>query len=190
MAFAAGCAARVPYVWVEDLPLEREDTAEYRIAPRDRISVRVWNQEAMSVSGARVRDDGMLSLPVLQDVRVAGLTPRELGAQLRTELVSLIVDPVVTVSIDEPALVGVSMLGEVARPGSYTMPRPAGLLHAIAAAGGLTTYADDDAIYVLRKLEPSSVAPMRIRFRYDDLTSGGTPAAGFELQSGDVILVE
>lgn len=186
----AGCASSIPYVWIDDLPHHQEDTLEYRIAPRDRIAVRVWNHEAMSVSGARVREDGKISLPFLQDVRVAGLTPRELSDQLRTQLINLIIEPVVTVSIEEPALISISMLGEVARPGSYTMPRPAGLLHAIAAAGGLTTYADDDGIYVLRRLEPTSVAPMRIRFRYRDLTSGGTPAAGFLLQSGDVILVD
>ncbi len=181
---------KVPYLWVDDLPVEVYSPGIYRIASRDVISVRVWNQEAMSLERARVRDDGKISLPFLHDVPVSGMTPNELSEKLQNELVSVIVDPVVTVTVDEPALVNVSVLGEVRTAGTYTMPRPAGLLHAIAAAGGLTQYASNDGIYILRRLEDDSQAPVRIRFHYRELTSGGTRAAGFLLKTGDVLVVE
>jgi len=187
----AGCATTsVPYLWVDEYVGPEADPGVYRIAARDVIGVRVWNHEAMSVERARVREDGRISLPFLKDVEVAGLTPNELSERLQQALVSLIVDPVVTVTLEEPALLNVSVLGEVATPGAFTMPRPAGVLHAIAAAGGLTEYADRDEIYVLRRLSPTSAAPTRIRFRYADLTSGGTNAAAFLLQTGDVVVVE
>lgn len=193
LALLHGCAGSAPYVWVDDLSLEAwepEADGVYRIAPRDVISVRVWNQDSMSVERARVRDDEQISLPFLHDVAVAGLTPTEVSERLQEALVSFIVTPVVTVTLVEPAPVQVSVLGEVGQPGSFTLARPAGLLHAIAAAGGLTEYADRDGIYVLRRLDPKSRFPVRIRFRYRDLTGGGTPAGAFLLQSGDVIVVE
>ncbi|AKU89845.1 polysaccharide biosynthesis/export family protein [Vulgatibacter incomptus] len=184
-----GCASTSPYKWVDDIPGGRDDPAVYRLGVRDVISVRVWNQESMSVERARVREDGRISLPFLKDVRVAGLTPNELGDRLQTELVSFIVDPVVTVTLDEPAALDVSVVGEVTTTGVYAIHNPAGVLHAIAAAGGLTQFADRDSIFVLRRLSPA-IPPTRIRFRYRDLTSGGTRAADFLLQSGDVVVVE
>lgn len=185
-----GCATGAPSRWVDELPADPGEPPEYRIGARDVLGVRVWAQEAMSVERARVREDGKISLPFLKDVEVAGLTPNELGEKLQKALVTVIVDPVVTVSLVEPALLSVSVLGEVTTQGSFTLPRPSGVLQAIAAAEGLTRYADRDGIYVLRKLAPSDLAPTRIRFRYRDLASGGNRASGFRLQSGDVVLVE
>ena len=188
--FFASCAtSHAPYRWVDDLPAA-DEPAIYRIAARDVISVRVYNQEAMSLERARVRDDGRISLPFLKDVAAAGLTPNELGEELQHALVSVIVDPVVTVTLEEPASLTVPVLGEVATPGTFSLQRSSGVLHALAAAGGLTQYAGYENIYVLRRLDPKSRAPTRIRFRYLDLTSGGTAAAGFLLQSGDVVVVE
>ncbi len=188
--FAQGCATTQPFRWVDELEAEPERSADYRIAPRDVISVRVWNQEAMSLERARVREDGRISLPFLKDVSVAELTPNELSERLQRELISLIVDPVVTVTLEEPAQMNISVIGEVTTAGVFTMSRPAGVLHAIAAAGGLNRYANPEGIYVLRRLEPWSPAPTRIRFRMRDLTGGATRAAGFFLQSGDIVVVE
>jgi polysaccharide export outer membrane protein len=190
LIFHAGCVSGAPYRWVDDLPDIGVPSTEYRIAPRDVIGVRVWNQEAMSLERARVRDDGRISLPFIKDVAVAGLTPNEAAEHLQRELQAVIVSPIVTVTLEEPALLNVSVLGEVANPGAYTVPQPAGVLHALAAAGGLTAYAGLNDIFVLRRLDRASPTPTRIRFRYRDLTSGDKVAAAFLLQSGDVVLVE
>jgi polysaccharide export outer membrane protein len=187
---ATACTTTAPFRWVDDLSASDDDPGVYRIAARDVISVRVWNQAPMSVERARVREDGRISLPFLKDVAVAGMTPNEVSEKLQRELVSFIVDPLVTVTLEQPATLNVSVLGEVAGPGAFNVERPAGVLHAIATAGGLTEYADRDGIYVLRRLDPSRSAPTRIRFRYGDLTSGGTRAASFLLQSGDIVVVE
>lgn len=184
----SSCATRAPFVWVDQVPV-KEDRAAYRIASRDVISVRVWNQDAMSLERARVREDGRISLPFLKDVHVAGMTPNEVGENLQRALVSFIVDPIVTVTLVEPAPLNVSVLGEVATAGAYTLERPAGVLQAIAVAGGLTRYAGDEEIFILRRLTPL-LPPTRIRFRYRDLTNGGNPAADFLLQNGDVVVVE
>lgn len=185
-----GCAtSNRPYRWVDEAPPGANDLQVYRISPRDVISVRVWNQESMSLERARVREDGKISLPFLQDVRVAGFTPEELSDSLKRSLEPFIVDPIVTVTLEEPAPLGVSVVGEVTNAGTFTLEHPAGVLHALAAAGGINQYADREGIYVLRRVS-LGIPPMRIRFRYKDLVAGGNRASNFLLQSGDIVVVE
>lgn len=187
-AAALACGARGAYVPVEEYPVPAADS-EYRIAPGDVLSVRVWNQESMSDSHARVRDDGKISVPFLQDVDVAGTTPGELSQRLQTKLKTYVVNPVVTITVVEVRPLRVSVVGEVTRPGQYELERNAGVLSAVAAAGGLTDYAHRDAIFVLRG-GPEAKGPTRIRFRYASLAGGERPAASFRLRAGDVVVVE
>jgi polysaccharide export outer membrane protein len=156
------------------------------IQPGDLISVRVYNQEGMSAKG-RVREDGKFSLPLLNDVEAGGLTPNALAQQLQTRLKEYVHLPVVTVSIEEVRPIQISVLGEVMKPGQYSIdPNTSGLLQAIAIASGLTDFAHRDQIFVLRQ-SPSIV---RIRFRYDSLVKGEPHAAQFRLQGGDVLVVQ
>ncbi len=97
----------------------------------------------------------------------------------------------VTVLVQERLPLRVSVLGEVARPGAYDLTVGAGVLQALAAAGGLGTFAHDSGIYVLRPgYWADAAAPARIRFRYSDLRQGRAPASAFRLRSGDVVVVE
>jgi polysaccharide biosynthesis/export protein len=182
------CRAHGEFVLVEEYPLPAQE-AEYRIAPGDVLAVRVWNQESMSNPQARVRDDGKISVPFLQDVEVSGLTPSELSVRLQTRLKSYVVNPVVTVTVELTRPLRISVLGEVAHPGQFELERGAGVLNALAAAGGLTDYARRDSIFVLRST-PDAKAPTRIRFRYSSLTSAERTAASFRLAPGDVVVVE
>ena len=185
LALLGGCKHAGPYTWVDEVPAEPE-VAEYQIMRGDTLSVRVFGQEAMS-SRSRVREDGKISLPFLQDVEVVGYTPPVLAAQLQTRLKDFFANPVVTVALEEPRPFTVSVMGEVARPGMVQLERAnPGLLPALASAGGLTPFADKDAIFVLRAGTP----PRRIRFKYESLTTTEGRAATFRLQSGDVVVVE
>jgi len=188
IAAALACASHGSYVPVEEYPVPAPDS-EYRIAPGDVLAVRVWNQESMSSAHARVRDDGKISVPFLQDVDVAGTTPGELSQRLQTKLKTFVVNPVVTISVEEVRPLRISVLGEVAHPGQYELERNAGVLAALAAAGGLTDYAHRDAIFVLRS-GPDAKGPTRIRFRYASLTGGERPAATFRVRPGDMVVVE
>ncbi len=187
----AACGTEGRYVRVEDLPKTKQVLGEYRIAPGDVLGVRVWNQPTMSLERTRVRDDGKISVPFLQDVEAAGKTPAELAERLQVHLKTYVVSPVVTVTVEELRPFRVSVTGEVARPGVYELERGAGVLSALAAAGSFTEFAHRDRIFVLRRgLKPGDPTPTRIRFRYDALTQGERAAAGFQLQSGDVVVVE
>lgn len=162
------------------------------IGPGDVIGVRVWNQEANSIDRTRVREDGKISLPFLNDVEVAGAAPAELARRLEVKLKTFIVNPVVTVVIHERRPLRVSILGQVARPGTYDLDVNAGVLQALAAAGGLTPFAEKDGVFVLRSgyWADTDTAPARIRFRTVDLQTGRAPAALFRMRPGDVVVVE
>jgi polysaccharide export outer membrane protein len=192
-ATSAGCSRARDYIWVNEVPktLSTPDTT-FRIEPGDVIGVRVYNQEASSVERARVRADGKVSLPFLNDVTVANWEPVELARMLESKLKAFIVAPVVTVVVHERRPLRVSVLGKVARPGVYDLDQGAGVINAIAAAGGLTPFADEDQVYVLRSgyWADGDPAQARIRFRYRDLRSGKLPAAGFLLRVGDIVVIE
>jgi len=180
-----GCSNLGPYVWADSLPeTSSRAPAEYQLAPGDAIFVRVFNQENLS-GRVRIRPDGRVTLPFVNDVPAAGHTTQDLAKNIQTRMREFINQPVVTVSLDEPAPVQVSVLGEVARPGVYAQERGQGLLRALAAAGGLTEFAHRDRIFLVR------TAPAgRIRFSLDQLATPGTRSALFRLQPDDVIVVQ
>jgi polysaccharide export outer membrane protein len=190
---AAGCRTTGEFVWVETVP-KSMFTADptYRIAAGDVIGVRVFGQEANSVDRARVREDGKISLPFLNDVEVAGMEPAVLARRLEVKLKQFITAPVVTVVVHERRPLRVSVVGKVTRPGVYDLDAGAGVIHAVAAAGGLTTFADENGVYVLRTgyWADGDPTPARVRFRYRDLQSGKAPASTFLLRVGDVVVVE
>jgi len=187
----AACARTAPYIRVEDLAID-EPTIDpaYRIAVGDVLGVRVWNQAAMSVEKVRVREDGKITLPFLQDVDAAGTTPADLSTRLQGLLKTYVVSPIVTITVVELRPLRVSVFGEVAKPGVYELDRGSGVLTALAAAGGLTAYAHREEIYVLGFARPGEPAPLRIRFRYAALAQGARPAAVFRLRNGDSVVVE
>jgi polysaccharide biosynthesis/export protein len=188
-AFAVlACRAHGTYVLVEEYPIPPPEP-EYRIGPADVLAVRVWNQDSMSNAHARVRDDGMISLPFLQDVEVAGTTPNELSQRLQTKLKTYMVNPVVTITVEEIHPLRVSVLGKVNRPGQFDLDRGAGVLSALAAAGGLTDFASLDGIFVLRN-EGTGKGTVRIRFRYAALVGAERAASSFRLKPADTVVAE
>jgi polysaccharide export outer membrane protein len=189
LAGLAGCKTTGEYVSVDSIPPSPPPTSqEYVLQAGDIISVRVWNQDSISTR-ARIRPDGRISVPFLNDVEAGGATPTALARRIQERLKDFIVNPVVTVSLDEPRQVLVAVLGEVARPGNYALEGSAGVLQALAIAGGMTPFADRDGIMVIRQKADGSGA-QRIGFTYSNLTKLQGRAAAFRLQAGDVVVVE
>src|SRR5262245_25842045 len=174
------------FIWVDDFADTQPD-GEYVIRQGDLVNVRVFGQDNMSAR-SRVRADGRISLPFLNDVNAAGFTPVVLSAQLQTRLKDFINNPVVTISLEEVRPVPFSVLGEVPRPGIYTLDPNAGVLQAIAAAGGFTNFAAKE-LFVLRSA-PDATKPQRIRFDYEAAAQAKGKGAGFRLRPGDVLIVE
>jgi len=186
LALATACGPTGRYIWSDQYQSATQPTdKEYVVAVGDLISVRVYNQDAMSAK-VRVRTDGRISLPFLGDVAAAGYSPTELSGRLQVLFKAYVLNPVVTVSLEESRPLEVYLVGEVVRPGRYKIDPQGSMLQALAAAGGLTPFAREDRIFVIRR-EPD---PVRIRFRLESLTRSLGAAATFRLRSGDTVVAE
>ena len=185
VALCCGCGPSGQYVWVQDVAAQAQP-GDYLIRNGDVLLVRVVNQDSL-LTRARVRSDGRIALPLLGDVDVRGKKPAALRAELEARLKEFIVAPSVTVNVDEPAPMPISVMGEVGHAGNFALEPGATIATALAAAGGLSDYASRDRIFLLRKQPPKP--PLRIRFSYDSISQGEAPA-GFALREGDVIVVE
>lgn len=174
------------FVWVDSIEDPGQSPSrDYTIGVGDLLNIQVWDQDKMSAK-ARVRSDGRISLPFLNDIDVVGKVPTKLATEIEGGLKAVVINPRVTVVVEESKPLSISMLGEVAKPGLQTLDVGAGVAQALAAAGGLTQFAHKDRIFVIR----SGPKPTRIRFTYEALTRAVGKAPLFRLRSGDVVVVE
>jgi polysaccharide export outer membrane protein len=182
------CACYTPHgVFIEVATFAERGGDEYLIAAGDLLQVSVFGQESMSAR-VRVRPDGRVSLPLVNEVTALGKSPRQLGIELELKLKDFVNKPSVRVSLEESRALTVSVMGEVLKPGTVTLEPNAGVLQALAAGGGFSDFAHRDGIFVLR---PSGVAtPTRVRFTWTALTRGEGHATTFRLTPGDVVVVE
>lgn len=179
------CSATGPYVWADSLPATASAGTEgVVIQDGDVVKVRVFNQEPLSTE-EKVRPDGKIAIPVVGEIMARGKKPSQLQVEIQDKLKSVVVAPSVTVSLAAGAELKVSVVGEVKNSGVFALEHGATVLHALAAAGGLSDYADADKVFVVRR-----TLPQRVRFRYQDLRSADPKSISFLLQAGDVIVVE
>ena len=184
IAALAGCSATGPYVNVKDVPSPGPDKDGVVIQDGDTVNIRVFNQEPLSTH-EKVRPDGKISIPVVGEVMARNKRPAQLAAELQDRLKSVVVAPSVTVTMDAGAELKVSVVGEVKQAGVFPLDHGANVLHGLAAAGGLSEYADASKIFLVRKS-----LPQRVRFTYQDLRSAEPKSIAFQLQAGDIIVVE
>jgi polysaccharide export outer membrane protein len=157
----------------------------YVIGPQDVIDISVWKEPELSRS-VPVRPDGKISLPLVNDVQAAGLTPAQLGAQITTSLTKYVTNPQVTVIVSQINSQRIYILGEVARAGSYTLLPEMTVLQALSDAGGFTAFANSKKIYVLRQ---DNGKQQKVPFNYKDVVSGKDPGQNITLKPGDTIIV-
>ena len=158
---------------------------EYRIGAEDTLQISVWRNEAMSKT-IPVRPDGMISLPLLNDVKAAGLTPSELRQVLATKLAEYMPTPEVSVILTDVRSFKVSVLGEVRRPARYELKSWTTILDVLALAGGFTEFAARGRIVVLR---PNGKTIKSIQFNYNKVVTAGGEQENFYLRPGDIVLV-
>jgi polysaccharide export outer membrane protein len=157
----------------------------YVIGPQDVVDISVWKEPELSRS-VPVRPDGKISLPLVNDVQAAGLTPAQLGAQITTSLTKYVTNPQVTVIVSQINSQRIYILGEVARAGSYTLLPEMTVLQALSDAGGFTAFANSKKIYVLRQ---DNGKQQKVPFNYKDVVSGKDPGQNITLKPGDTIIV-
>jgi polysaccharide biosynthesis/export protein len=152
----------------------------------DVLAINVWKEPDISRS-IPVRSDGKISLPLVGEVQAAGTTPMKLEQEIAGKLKSYISDPEVTVIVQQVNSQKFNILGQVVRPGSYSLTNSATVLDAIATAGGFRDFAKKKSIYVLRRIEDGSQT--RIMFNYNDVVKGKNPDQNIRLQPRDTVVV-
>jgi polysaccharide export outer membrane protein len=170
-----------------DVPAPRPaiDSPNYLIGPDDELNVSIWREPDISRS-VPVRPDGKISLPLVNDVQAVGLTPMQLGAEITTRLKKFIADPQVTIIVTRINSQRIFILGEVPRAGAYPMLPNMTVLEALSSAGGVTSFAKQTKIHVLRTEEGKQVS---FPFNYKEALHGQHPEQNIVLKPGDTIVV-
>ena len=162
-------------------------TGAYRIEAGDRAPGFASSTRTRSPRTRACARTARITVPLVGDVPAAGLTPAELSRSLEERLRPFIVAVSVSVLVEEGQPTRVSVVGEVTHAGSYVTSTDAGVLEAIALAGGPTEFACRSCIFVLRRVGDQTV---RMRFTYERLVHGEMPDARFTLRPGDSVVVE
>jgi len=158
---------------------------DYKIGPQDKLIISVWKEPDVSRE-VPVRPDGKISLPLLNDVTAAGLTPMQLANSLADSLKKFISSPQVTVIVTEINSRRIYVLGEVVKAGTFPLLPKMTVLQVISSCGGFTQFANPKKIYVLRTQDGKQT---KIPFNYKEVVSGKNPEQNIELQPGDTIVV-
>jgi polysaccharide export outer membrane protein len=153
----------------------------YVIGPDDVLAIVFWREKDLSAEVV-VRPDGMITLPLLEDIRVTGLTPTELKQKVTAEAAKLVTSPNVTVIVKQINSRKVFITGHVARPGSYPLTAPMTVVQLIALSGGLLEFADRSKIRVMR-------GPETHRVNYKQLSNGEDLKQNIDLKPGDTVIV-
>jgi len=182
---ATGPAGSAHPAMTETPATEQVSNSGYTIGASDVLNVTVWREPTLS-GQILVRPDGMISMALLGDVQASGLTPSQLGDQIETKLKKFYQDPKVTVVVMQIHSKLVFLIGEVNKKGPVDMTAGMTLLEAISSAGGLTDFANQKKIYVLRNQE--SGGQLKIPVHYKDALKGNSDF-NLVLRPGDTIVV-
>jgi len=156
------------------------------IGDDDVLSINVWKEPELSKQ-IPVRSDGKISLPLVGDLQASGRTPLQLANDITAKLKNYITDPEVTVIVEQINSRKFNMVGQVGKPGSYSLNVGTTIMDAIAAAGGLRDFAKKKSIYILRQT-PSGTEE-RIPFNYEKFIKGKDPNQNILLKPQDTIVV-
>ncbi len=159
--------------------------AGYVIGADDVLSIMFWRDKEMSADVV-VRPDGNISLPLINDVRAAGLTPEQLREELIKAASKYVEDPNATVVVKDIKSRNVFILGNVAKPGQYPLATAMNVMQLIAVGGGLLEYADDGKIVVIRT---AGGTQQHLKFNYRDVLQQKRPEQNVTLQPGDTVVV-
>jgi polysaccharide export outer membrane protein len=157
----------------------------YVIGAEDILSIVFWRDKEMSAD-VGVRPDGKISLPLLNDVEAAGLTPEQLRERLTEAAGRLVEDPNVSVIVKIINSRKVFVTGQVGKPGPYPLSAPTTVLQLLATAGGVLEYAKLKDIRIMRT---ENGKPVSFKFNYKDVMEGKNLKQNIELKPGDTVIV-
>jgi polysaccharide export outer membrane protein len=176
------CTYGVPEM-TADMPVS--DSA-YLLGPEDVLLISVWKDEHLTREVV-VRPDGMISFPLVGDLQAEGKTVEELRADLVRRLAKYIPNVNVTAAVTKVLSYKIYVMGRVNKPGEYLVGHYTDVLQALSLAGGLTPFAAENDIKVVRRRVRGQ--QQTFHFRYGDVRKGSDLEQNILLQRGDVVMV-
>ena len=161
------------------------DSENYIIGSEDILYIHIWKEEHLSRT-VPVRRDGIISLPLVDEIKAEGLTPLQLKEILAQRFKEFIGNPNVTVMVMEANSFKVYLSGQIRNPGVFRLRSETSLLQIISMAGGFTDWANQKKILIIRK---EGGKEKRITVNYKKIVKGEDPGSNIILKAGDTILV-
>lgn len=177
-------ASLSPSAMAADAP-GRTPPSDYRIGPEDMLEISVWREEDLQRQ-VLVRPDGKISFPLAGDIQAAGRTTEQVQQDISQKLQRYIPEPVVTVTVATVGGNKIYVIGQVNNPGAYVIGRYVDVLQALTVAGGLTPFASENKIKVLRREGGQEIV---LPFEYADVKKGKNLEQNVILQGGDTVVV-
>ena len=163
----------------------RDLTPDYEIGPEDVLEISVWKEEGLTKQ-VLVRPDGGISFPLVGEIHAAGKTASQLQQEITQRLEKFLTDPIVSIAVMKIVGNKIYVIGRINKPGEYAAGRYVDVLQALSMAGGLTPFASENNIKVLRKENGKDLV---FRFRYSDVKAGENLDQNIILKGGDVVVV-
>ncbi|MGH8592452.1 MAG: polysaccharide biosynthesis/export family protein [Gammaproteobacteria bacterium] len=163
----------------------RTPPSDYGIGPEDLLEISVWREEDLQRQ-VLVRPDGKISFPLAGDIQAAGRTTEQVQQDIKQKLQRYIPDPVVTVTVVTVGGNKIYVIGQVNNPGAYVIGRYVDVLQALTVAGGLTPFASENKIKVLRREGDQEIV---FPFEYADVKKGKNLEQNVILKGGDTVVV-
>jgi polysaccharide export outer membrane protein len=157
----------------------------YLLGPEDVLKVAVWKDEQLTQEMV-VRPDGMITFPLIGEVAASGRTAEDVRNEIAKRLTKYLPNPNVTVTVLKVLSYRIYVLGRVNKPGEYQVGHHTDVLQALSMAGGLTPYAAENDIKVIRR---NGVDEQTFPFRYGDAQKGKDLRQNILLQRGDLVMV-
>ena len=166
-------------------PMPAPEDPGYVIGADDILNISVWKEPEITRT-VPVRPDGKISVPLINDVQAAGLTPMQLAMLITEKLKKYLADPEVTVIVTTINSRRIYIMGEVGRAGAFPLLPNMTVLQALSSAGGFSQFADLKKIYVLRN---ENGKQMKYPFNYKEVIKGQKVEQNILLKPGDTIVV-
>jgi protein involved in polysaccharide export with SLBB domain len=185
MSCAASTPVDAPKIQQDPMPEVEEEVQTYRLQVNDVVRIKFWNNEELNEL-VRIRPDGKISLPYVDDVIAAGFTPEELDTKLVTLYSGELAQPEITVIVNETGS-QVYIGGEVQSTGIVRLTGPLTLFQAIQSAGGFLTTARRKDVLLIRR--PPGGEPTARSVDLRKVMSGSDPGLDIALRASDIIFV-
>jgi polysaccharide biosynthesis/export protein len=165
-------------------------SADYLIGPLDQLNIFVWRNPELSTN-VRVRPDGRITVPLIDDLAATGQTPTQLAKAIEDKLKTYIQNPIVSVIVSEfqgPFAQQVRIVGEATNPAAIPYRSNMTLLDAMISVGGLTEYAAGNRARLIR-FDPATGQQREYSVKIDRLLKDGDIKANVRIEPGDVIII-